>query len=222
MKKITTLFYVFAVLALFVLMTGCGNDGNDPIYNMCNAGEYRCMDTDILSPWSEYCLMPEGRWDFYQSCEGECDLSTGRCKCHDLDGKMWSSYQNLKMTWDEAVDYCDNLTECGYSDWHLPTIDELKMLVLNCDSIAPSGECGVTDDCLSKNDCWTSKSCTPSCPVHSSWQHSKLGDVNALWSSSTLSDESGSAWAIYFQYAMVVPFNKYYIDYDGCDVRCVR
>ena len=217
MKKITTVFYVFAVLALFVLMTGCGNDDNDPIYNICNAGEYRCMDTDILSPWSEYCLMPEGRWDFYQSCEGECDLSTGRCKCHDLDGKMWSSYQNLKMTWDEAVDYCDNLTECGYSDWHLPTINELRTLIQNCSETETGGACGVTDSCL-ESDCYTSSDCAPNNYVIMNGYFSKLGDAKILWSSSNYLNSS--AWIADFRSGGIFSSSK--SSFDSKYVRCVR
>ncbi len=38
------------------------------------------------------------------------------------------------MTWNDAVDYCANLNEDGYSDWRLPNIDELKTLMGNAQS----------------------------------------------------------------------------------------
>jgi len=50
----------------------------------------------------------------------------------NLTGLMWTKDANLPnstMTWDEALDYCNNLALGGYSDWHLPNMNELESLV---------------------------------------------------------------------------------------------
>lgn len=46
------------------------------------------------------------------------------------------------MSWSSAETYCSNLTLCGYSDWRLPTIEELEMMYQNRQSIG--GFCGDT------------------------------------------------------------------------------
>ncbi len=41
-------------------------------------------------------------------------------------GLTWISIPDSgKMTWEQAVEYCENLTFAGYDDWRLPTAEEL-------------------------------------------------------------------------------------------------
>ncbi len=35
---------------------------------------------------------------------------------------------HVKMIWDQAVEYCKNLNVDGYSDWYLPSVDEIKTI----------------------------------------------------------------------------------------------
>lgn len=47
-------------------------------------------------------------------------------------GLMWQddeSAETVTKNWEEAKGYCQNLNFAGYSDWRLPTIDELKSIV---------------------------------------------------------------------------------------------
>ena len=125
---------------------------------------------------------------------------------------MWSSRSD-HMDWESAVDYCNNLSESGYSDWRLPTISELRTLIQNCSGTELGGSCGVTNNCLSLR-CWND-SCTNSCSPDDSGYYSKLGDTRSLWSSSS----TDHAWRMDFDNAGVRQSNK--AD-DFNSVRCVR
>jgi len=46
-----------------------------------------------------------------------------------MTGLMWTNNDNGRdLTWQQAMDYCRNLNFVGYSDWRLPTIDELQRI----------------------------------------------------------------------------------------------
>lgn len=57
---------------------------------------------------------------------------TGDCVTDNLTGLMWTKNANLptdKRTWQQALDYANNLTICGYDDWRLPNRNELYSLI---------------------------------------------------------------------------------------------
>ena len=158
---------------------------------------------------------------FFLSCERP-DLSDElkgnwySVNCGSTDGYTWSPKSSGEMSWDDAVSYCDNLTACGFSDWHLPAISELRTLIKNCSATETGGSCGVTDSCLSHSDC-RNDACW-GCDYDSSGGHSKLGDTDWFWSSSVLSDHSRYAWNVKFSSGLVDDDNKDNSHY----VRCVR
>ena len=160
-------------------------------------------------------------WYLYKTCDSYCDESTGKCStsdsesssgsCTTIDGNMWSPKASSTMSWSDAIDYCNNLTACGYSDWHLPTISELRTLIKNCSGTVTG------DSCLSYSSCWDEDSCL-SCSYDDSGKYSKLGDTDWFWSSSTRSDFPGYAWYVHFYYGYVL--NN--VNGNDYDVRCVR
>lgn len=152
------------------------------------------------------CERPDLTDELYENWSSE--------KCTTIDGNMWSPKASGTMTWSKAGYYCDNLTECGYADWHLPTISELRTLIKNCSATETGGSCGVTDGCLS-SDCGNN-ACS-GCDYDGSGGHSKLGDTGWFWSSSLRSDSSYYAWHVGFDSGYV---DDGYIDDNY--VRCVR
>ena len=167
----------------------------------------------------------------------ECS-STSATPCYDSTSHLtWSARASSAYTWANAGTYCDNLTEGGYSDWHLPTIDELKTLLTSATGGTPrSANCAVseTNGCLAFDGCWTCSTCTEqgtastSSNTCSNWgtsysdgRYSKFGETGFLWSSSTRSDSTDSidrAWGVDFSYGRLSSGHKT----DKFYVRCVR
>ena len=100
----------------------------------------------------------------------ECSPASETPCIDSATGLIWSAKSASKMLWNDAVNYCQNLTEGDFNDWRLPSIAVLKTLVQNC----YSAQC--TDDYTGK--------------------YSKFGDTVYLWSSSE--SEDSTAQSIYF------------------------
>lgn len=133
----------------------------------------------------------------------ECSPASG-APCRDsLRGNIWSSRSTEKFTLknDKAQQHCEDLEEGGYpkGSWKLPTIDELRTLILDCPKAEYEGECQVSDpDCLSAGtDCYDPEKCNNQniCTASYEGSHSKLGDNQNLWSSSKCSGSSYTNYA---------------------------
>ncbi|MBR6244405.1 DUF1566 domain-containing protein [bacterium] len=154
----------------------------------------------------------------------ECS-PTSATPCTDAETDLiWSGKAPNSMQWKAAVSYCDDLTEGGYSDWHLPNISELRTLIQNCrTNEMPDGSCGIIDtgdpstSCLSYSDCWIWDTCC-SCDYYTTGKYSKFGDTGRFGSSSNCSDLPNYAWDVGFNDGGVESYNKSIARY----VRCVR
>ena len=165
-----------------------------------------------------------------EKCASGCDDSTGKCKtkvsdsdddssdsCTAIGENTWSSKASSTMYWDDAVDYCDNLNECGYSDWHLPTISELRALITSCDDTKINGgSCNVAENCRSYDDC-RNDACN-GCDCDSSGGYSMFGDTEVFWSSSARLVITDNAWGVGFSCGNVSDYNKS----SNLNVRCIR
>ena len=117
-----------------------------------------------------------------------------------------------QKTWSDAVSYCDNLTEEGYSDWRLPSQRELMMIwLLGGNSNVASGD---------KNDTGVGGA---SKPVNTPYiyQQSSFTAFSAgyYWSATQDSGNSSRAWYVKFSDGDTY---HYGIKTDNDYVRCVR
>ncbi len=113
-------------------------------------------------------------------------------------GYKWSGISSDKFEQEEARLYCLNLGKDETSGWRLPTIDELRTLIINCPSTETDGECGVTDNCM-ESECYNSF--CEGCKFSEEGIYSKMGDNDALLSD--LNTEINSPWTVAFQFGGV-------------------
>lgn len=134
----------------------------------------------------------------------------------EAEGMLWSPVSEKKLSFKEADVYCSSLNIGGYSDWHLPAIDDLRTLVRHCPNLEPDGACRLSEDggCLLARKCLNKNKCKCS----SSGKYSKLNDAVAIWSSSVNSSDSKEAY--FFDFGS----GKIEVQYIGVKafVRCIR
>ena len=120
------------------------------------------------------------------------------------DELCWSDLSD-SMTWGEAAGYCNNM------GGRLPTISELRTLIKNCPGTETGGECGVTDDCLSWDDCRNDPCSGCTLDFDGGYiSYSVFGHMPAFWSSSEKSDGTDEVWYVSFTSAVVRPELKRY------------
>lgn len=117
-----------------------------------------------------------------------------------------------QKTWFDAMSYCDNLTEEGYSDWRLPSQRELMMIwLLGGSSNVTSGD---------KNDTGVGSA---SKPVNTPYLYQQSGftafSAGRYWSASEVSSNSSYAWYLYFSDGYSTTNTK---ATGSGSVRCVR
>jgi hypothetical protein len=146
-----------------------------------------------------------------------------------LDGRtglVWQRGWGGTRTWLPAMAYCDqNAGGLPGTGWRLPTIDELRGLILGCPAAELGGRCAITDQRPAAE--YSFASCK-TCPEHHQESYSsKVFVPHCAWfwsSTEAPSWERGQtrcthAWDVDFQHGHVHPGPK---ETDLGGVRCVR
>ena len=214
---------VYAQPADGLFKARCVSNSQSPCKNNTCASVEHSDGTCIPLSESEYACgcNPGYEWDDGECFLRECSPETGDAVCIDPEHLLiWSSLATEKKDWSDAGTYCENLEEDGYTDWKLPTIDELRTLIQNCEQTQFEGACLVSDPDYLDSD-YNDGNCACDQGMLGGY-YSMLGDDNNinLWSSSVSIETDGTdkAWLVGFWQAAVTNSDKG----DSNHVRCVR
>ena len=87
--------------------------------------------------------------------------TTDQCVTDNLTGLMWTRNANLPaagQTWQQALNYANNLNLCGFSDWRLPNLKELRSLVNHNQANNATALNGLAFNNVQASNYWSSSS----------------------------------------------------------------
>ena len=170
----------------------------DPCENMANAnGCIKLSNTEFK------CACNVGSYWNGTKCE----------ECKEIDGNMWSPVYDPKDP-NTASSFCNNLSVCGYSDWKLPSVDQLRTLFQNCSRTQTGGPCGVSNRCMAESCADSLCSCAS---TSTDGYYSKLGDPASLYLWSRSKSSKDTYWLAGFGNASLESIQAF----DN-EFRCVR
>ena len=182
MKKV----FVFVAVLLAALIVVAETSGDVQDQQAC---EY-ARKTRKIRIWKEYLkTYPNGACQF----EARMKINNAARKKAKKQKKLeniehgnlqWSQKVKFKADYDSAIKICQSLNKNGEEGWHLPTIEELRTLIINCPQNESGGQCVVDkDDC---DGCGYKK------------EHSVFSDREFFWSSTPHKYVESNAWSVNF------------------------
>ncbi len=207
---------LLAALLLSVIVAACSGDGGDTrpgtdvvaVHDTAEAsgGDDTSTGTDGTGPGPDTAVDPAVVWT------------------DPFAGLQWQRVApEERMPLDVAATYCEeNQAGLPGLGWHVPSIDELRTLIVGCPASESGGACGVTEECLDLTGCWSADcwSCAiGEGPADGCYRDADLaGDCGATWSIDPVGDQGGRAWFVNFQKGGV----HHDLVTNASIVRCVR
>lgn len=220
--------------------TGCGGNAQQGTVTQYCSGTSSNCDGSTEDDWATLESCGDYQTCIAYSSWAECgnDVETFGRECIDSgnwydpsSGLCWQNPPTTdKMTWSDAVSFCENGTWDGYTNWVLPDIDELISLMRGCLDGEATGDfslssCGITDPgcletiCEEGQHCDYCKSFDGPGSGGCYWDPDLSGScMSPYWSSSVNASYTQYAWGVHF-----VQGGGHYWDKSSTgSPRCVR
>lgn len=127
--------------------------------------------------------------------------------------------EETRHTWDAALAYCETLDIGGYTDWRLPSLNEMRSFLRRsadngCYSLEysmawteiPEGYCPVDDTCSSFDECWHSETCnrayfqsgecSPGSCMDPIIESGENPDTCMYWTTREVDESSDTIWSL--------------------------
>ena len=150
----------------------CGPDGCGGSCGECSEFPSSLCDEGLCSCVPADCTDRECGDDGCGGSCGDCDgwgpcsvagMCTSEFWTDATTGLSWVTAPPTQLFgWQDAQDYCEELSFGGFDDWRCPSIDELRSIIRGCPSTQVGGSCGVTEACPS---CYDGFDCYSACSV---------------------------------------------------------
>lgn len=177
--KYSKVCYVLLIIVAVTVYMGCGkkNDNNSSSENSNNNNGNITFKVPDTGQTISYTATYGEDSDYTINEQSFTDNDNGTIT-DNVTGLIWQKRDDETLrTWDDAVDYCDDLTDGGYPDWRLPSKKEIVSTIYyekNEDAI----DTNVFDDTLCVGqEYWTSTAYDYESSI-ASWEfQSHQGDV---------------------------------------------
>ena len=224
MKKILVpMILLFALLTVSLLLSSACDDDDDDDNDLStddDAADDDAADDDVDDDLADDDIADDDIADDDVNNTDFVDNGNGTAT-YGATGLMWQIQpSDSPITWDEASNYCDDLSLAGYDDWRLPTLDNFRALIRGCEATMTGGQCPATDQCLNW-DCWDSV--CAGCNIGAGpdegcfWPIPLAGACDEYWTSIIL-EGGNSAWKVWFKNAGIYSEVTFETNY----ARCVR
>lgn len=120
---------------------------------------------------------------------------------------MWMQSVGFPESYDEAENHCSDLDLGTHSDWRLPTIEEVRSLIIDCEATALGGACGVCDDSCTTDETTCRADCE-GCDFAAHLDALFIATAGSTWSTTAVGYTGGMMYAVDFRNASVVTLSN--------------